>query len=112
MEDALEMMELAAEVTSALAAAAGNDEENNEKRHDAQRREPAESGSMQRAGSVPGIIFAVSNDGGKTGVAWRENVHDALAYLDLQNVGGRGYCVVAVRKVQNEKLSDGGPKTL
>jgi hypothetical protein len=75
--------------------------EQNEKRYETERREPAGSGSMQRAGSVPGIIFAVSNDGGKTGVAWRENVHDAMAYLDLQNVGGRGYCVVAVRKAQN-----------
>ena len=45
------------------------------------------------------MIFAVSNDGGKTGVAWREDVHEALAYLDLQNAGGMtDYYVVAVRK--------------
>jgi hypothetical protein len=47
----------------------------------------------------PAVIYCVSNDGGKTGVAWRENVLDALAYLDLQNAGGMtDYCVVAVRK--------------
>lgn len=59
--------------------------------------------SSLATGSVAGIIFAVSNDGGKTGVAWRENVFDALAYLDLQNKGGGGYSVVAVRKPQNNR---------
>lgn len=56
------------------------------------------------------VIFAVSNDGGKTGVAWREDVHAALAYLDLQNAcGPTDYCVVAVRKFpQNAKLTHGG----
>jgi hypothetical protein len=50
------------------------------------------------------VIFAVSNDGGKTGVAWRDDVHEALAYLDLQNAGGRtDYCVVAVRKSPQNK---------
>lgn len=48
-------------------------------------------------GKIQGIVFAVSNDGGKTGVAWRENVHDAMAYCDLQ---GGDYAVVAVRKPQ------------
>lgn len=47
------------------------------------------------------VIFTVSNDGGKTGVAWRDDVHEALDYLDLQNAGGMtDYCVVAVRKVK------------
>lgn len=68
-------------------------------------------GSVQRAGSVAGVIFAVSNDGGKTGVAWRENIHEAFAYLDLQNVNGRDYAVVAVRKPLNAEVSDGGPLT-
>lgn len=49
-------------------------------------------------GVVSGVVFAVSNDGGKTGVAWRENIFDAFAYLDLQNKGGGDYAVVAVRK--------------
>jgi len=57
------------------------------------------------------VIFAVSNDGGKTGVAWREDVHEALAYLDLQNAGGStDYCVVAVRKsLQNATVEPSGP---
>jgi len=51
-----------------------------------------------RTGTVHGVIFVVSNDGGKTGVAWRDNVFDAFKYLDLQNVNGGNYAVVAVRK--------------
>ncbi len=48
--------------------------------------------------TISGIVFGVSNDGGKTGVAWRDNVFDAFKYLDLQNVNGGNYAVVAVRK--------------
>jgi hypothetical protein len=45
------------------------------------------------------VVYAVSNDGGKTGVAWREDVNAALDYLDLQNAGGpSGYSVVAIRR--------------
>jgi len=46
----------------------------------------------------PPVLYAVSNDGGKTGVAWRTDALEALEYLDLQNKGGHtDYCVVAVR---------------
>ena len=71
--------------------------------------EPRDEGLDETTCSV---IFAVSNDGGKTGVAWRKDVHDALAYLDLQNAGGRtDYCVVAVRK--SPQNADGlGRRTL
>lgn len=54
-----------------------------------------------KEGTIAGVIFAVSNDGGKTGVAWRENVFDAFKYLDIQNVNGvNDYAVVAVSKKQ------------
>ncbi len=53
-----------------------------------------------------GIIFAVSNDGGKTGVAWREDVNEALAYLDLQNVNGGNYAVVVVRKADKKEPNE------
>ncbi len=56
-------------------------------------------------GRIPGIGFAVSNDGGKTGVAWRENVFDALDYQRLQNSAGAEYAVVAV-PVRPEKRDD------
>lgn len=50
-------------------------------------------------GIIPGVVFAVSNDGGKTGVAWRDNVFDAFKYLDMQNVNGvNNYAVVALSK--------------
>jgi hypothetical protein len=61
--------------------------------------------------SVPGVIFAVSNDGGKTAVAWRENIDDAFAYLDIQNRNGVNcYSVVAVRKA-NPKTDEFRDKT-
>ena len=47
------------------------------------------------SGRVPGVIFAVSNDGGKTCVAWREDVHEALEYMTMQNGGTGGYSVIA-----------------
>ena len=53
------------------------------------------------SGAVTGVIFAVSNDGGKTAVAWRKNVFDAFSYLELQNRGGLSdYAVVAVKATQ------------
>jgi hypothetical protein len=62
-------------------------------------RPAKEQAEARRAAAASSVVFAVSNDGGKTGVAWREDVHDALSYLDLQNAGGiTDYCVVAVRK--------------
>ena len=64
------------------------------------------------SGSVVGVLFAVSNDGGKTGVAWREDVHEAFAYLDLQNVNGGNYAVVAVRKPLNAAHERPATKTL
>jgi len=65
------------------------------------RKTAPTSGAPNPDGCVEGVMFAVSSDGGKTGVAWRENVFDALAYLDIQNVNGGNYAVVAVRKTQN-----------
>lgn len=50
-------------------------------------------------GLVPGFIFAVSCDNGKTAVAWRENIFDAFDYLALQNINSiDSYAVVAVKK--------------
>jgi hypothetical protein len=64
------------------------------------RTRNAERSPQDDAESIPGIRFAVSNDGGKTGVAWRRNVHQALDYLDKQNASGGDYAVVAVRSQQ------------
>ena len=52
-------------------------------------------------GCIEGVIFAVSNDGGKTGVAWRNNVFEALEYLELQNKNGGDYAVVVVKKQEH-----------
>ncbi len=49
-------------------------------------------------GTIPGIIFTVSNDGGKTGIYWRENVFDVLKYFEPHRDVMKGYSVVAVRK--------------
>lgn len=49
-------------------------------------------------GKISGIIFGVSCDGGKTAVAWKWNVFEALEYLELQNKNGENkYSVVAVK---------------
>lgn len=51
--------------------------------------------------STRGLAFVVSNDGGETVVAWRENVHAALDYQALQNRGGLNtYAVVVVPNVR------------
>lgn len=53
---------------------------------------------VSMAGKISGIIFGVSCDGGKTAVAWRWNVFEALEYLELQNKNGENkYSVVAVK---------------
>lgn len=49
------------------------------------------------AGTVPGLMFAVSRDGGKTCVASRANVFDAMDYCALQNINGGDYAVVVVK---------------
>jgi len=49
-------------------------------------------------GTIPGIIFTASNDGGKTGIYWRENIFEVLAYLEPHKDTLGDYCVVAVRK--------------
>lgn len=44
-----------------------------------------------------GLAFVVSDDGGETVVAWRDNVHAALDYLAMQNRGGvNTYAVVVI----------------
>jgi hypothetical protein len=57
-------------------------------------------------GEAPGIVFAVSNDGGKTGVAWRDNLQEAMAYCDKQNANGGDYAVVAVRRKSHPVQED------
>jgi hypothetical protein len=65
--------------------------------------------SRAEDGKIPGVRFAVSNDGGATGVAWRESIHEAFSYLDRQNVNGGNYSVVAVRQAGYQpKESDAG----
>lgn len=60
---------------------------------------------MNTNGEITGIIFGVSNDGGKTAVAWRKSVFDAFDYLSLQNRGGiTSYAVVAVK--HQDKLDE------
>lgn len=51
--------------------------------------------------------WAPKHEHKEAGVAWRENVHEALAYLDLQNVNGGNYAVVAVRKAPNAEVRHG-----
>lgn len=52
----------------------------------------------EQTGKIDGIIFGVSCDGGKTAVAWRRDVFEALKYLELQNKGGvTKYSVVAIK---------------
>ena len=58
----------------------------------------AAAATQDPVGTIPGIGFAVSNDGGKTCVAYRDNVHAALDYLKLQNVNGGNYAVVVVKR--------------
>ena len=65
-------------------------------------------------GQIPGIGFAVSNDGGKTCVAWRDDVFDALDYLALQNRNGvDDYAVVALQRsevqaaIEAERIKNG-----
>jgi len=48
--------------------------------------------------SVGEIIFTVSNDGGKTGIYWRDNAKECLDYLEPHKDTMSDYCVVAVRK--------------
>ena len=48
-------------------------------------------------GEVRGVMFAVSNDGGKTGVFWRDNVLECLNYKELYYKDSPWH-VVAVRK--------------
>lgn len=48
--------------------------------------------------TLPGYFFAVSNDGGKTCVACRERIEDAMQYLEAQNSGGlNDYAIVVVK---------------
>lgn len=47
---------------------------------------------------IPGVIFTVSNDGGKTGIYWREDVNECLDYLEPHKAEMPDYAVVAVRK--------------
>lgn len=52
----------------------------------------------QENGVVSGVIFTVSNDGGKTGVYWRENVFECLEYHEKYYKEHGTWQVVAVRK--------------
>lgn len=50
--------------------------------------------------SIPGYTFVVSNDGGKTCVAVRDYLEDAMDYLKAQNSGGlTDYAVVVKGKI-------------
>lgn len=69
----------------------------------------AQNPTLGNNGRIHDVRFAVSNDGGKTGVAWRQSVHEAFEYLDKQNVNSvDDYAVVAVRsdKYVNPKGTD------
>ena len=44
------------------------------------------------------IWFTVSNDGGQTGIFWRQDVQECLDYLEPHKDQMPDYCVVAVRK--------------
>ena len=52
---------------------------------------------LHKQGTIPGYTFAVSNDGGKTGVCWRDNAFDAADYAKTLK-GMNGFCVVLVKK--------------
>lgn len=57
-----------------------------------------EKDTVKIIGEIDGILFGVSCDGGKTAVAWRRNVFEALEYLKLQNKNGiTKYTVVAIK---------------
>lgn len=65
-------------------------------------QESWETVADDRPGCVDGVVFGVSCDNGATAVSWRENVHEALDYMDLQNSGlidplVPTYCVVVHR---------------
>jgi len=59
-------------------------------------------GILQKPASVPPpqseVVFAVSNDGGKTGIFWRDNALECLDWLEPHKQNMPAYCVVAVRK--------------
>lgn len=55
-------------------------------------------------GTLADFVFGISNDGGKTVVAVRNHVDDAMAYLDLQNRNGiTDYAVVVIPKRKESK---------
>jgi hypothetical protein len=52
------------------------------------------------SGRVPGVLFAVSQDGGKTALARLGDVNEALHTLDMlhKHQSGAGYAVVALKR--------------
>jgi len=48
--------------------------------------------------SDPTVAYTVSNDGGKTGIYWRDNANECLDYLTPHRETLPDYCVVAVRR--------------
>ncbi len=62
------------------------------------QNDEAISGTSSTTGSISGVRFAISNDGGKTGVFWHDDVFRALDYLSLYDNVEHNYCVVVVKK--------------
>lgn len=69
-----------------------------------------EQGKVEQSGSVEGIMYGISNDGGKTAVYWRDSVIEAMDYFDdyfKTRDYDHSYCVVAVRKPNERGESHG-----
>lgn len=49
-----------------------------------------------KPGTIDGIVFGVSNDGGKTAIKWSSCVHDCIEYLDPHRETLRDYSIVAM----------------
>jgi hypothetical protein len=69
-------------------------------RSDLKERAPAIARLEQTVtnGIIPGFIFTVSNDGGKTGIFWRESLVEVMEYFEPHASVMTDYAVVAVRK--------------
>lgn len=55
-------------------------------------------------GTVPGVRFTVSRDGGRTGIYWRENVFECLTFLQQHPEFQQDYAVAAVNAPVDRKV--------